>query len=134
MTVAALKDITNGETISFRSKDPSDLVDWRGTLESTGTFRSVRGYGDPRAQNERVRQVDPTVPSDVTELNFFLITVDNKSSAPQIYLFAEEWIVPGSLQKVALASQVSVRIDDPFSDPVKILGILAEHGYSSKII
>jgi hypothetical protein len=129
-----LSDVEAGATISFRSKNPTDQVVWRGTLESRGTFRSIRSYMDPRSYNEAVRQSDATVPSDVTLLNFFLITVDNQSTDPQIMVFAEEWIKDGSLIEIALAKQITIRVDDPNNDTQRILATLAEAGYSSTIL
>jgi hypothetical protein len=84
---------------------------------------------DPRSYNERVRQVDPSVSSDITTLSYFLLTVDNQSTAPQTLVFAEEWLVDGSLVEVALAKQITLVVDDPSNDPQKLYAVLSEAGY-----
>ncbi len=133
--MTTIKDIEPGSTITFKSKNATDLVTWRGTLESSGTYRSIKGYmSDPRAYNEAARQTDPSIPSDITELHYFLITVDNNATSPQIVVFAEEWILPGSLVKIDLAKQVTLKIDDPLNDTQKILSLLAEGGYTASIV
>ena len=129
----SLKSLDNGTIISFQSKNASDQVQWRGTLEGRGSYRSIVGYGDPRSFNEAVRQSDPTVSSDVTKLNYFLIAVDNESSNTIIKAFAEEWIEEGSLVVILPGNQVSITVDDPFNDSQKILSLLASAGYAATI-
>lgn len=134
MAITSIKDVPEGSLITFRSKDPSDLVDWRGTLESIGTYRSIRDRINPASRNEAVRQTDQTVPSDVTQLTYFLITVDNEATQPTMMVFANEWITPGSLHIITLNNQVSIQIDDPNNDTPKILSILAGAGYSCRVL
>ena len=134
MTLLSIKDIVEGTVITFRSKNANDTVGWRGTLESIGTYRSIIGHGNPAAYNEAVRQSDSTVPSDLTSLTYFLITVDNDANSPTMQLFANEWIEPGSLHQIALGNQVTIKIDDPNNNTQAILSLLANAGYACKII
>ena len=132
--VTSVKEVDEGSTISFRSKNVVDTVIWKGVLESVGTYRSIRGYMNPASYNEAVRQVDPTVPSDVTLLTYFLITVDNDATEPTIQAFAQEWIEAGSLTVLDLGSKVTIQVDDPLNDSQRILSLLASAGYASKIL
>lgn len=134
MALTSVKLATQGAVISFRSKDPTDTTNWIGTLESVGTYRSIRPYGDPRARNESVRQTDPSIPSDVTVLTYFLITVENNSTQPTTMLFADEWIEAGSLNEVLLGNQVKILVDDPGNNTQQILSILANAGYACRVI
>ena len=134
MSLTSIKQATEGSIVSFRSKNPNDLVVWQGTLESIGTYRSIRSYTNPASYNEAVRQSDPTVSSDITDLTYFLITVDNQAEQPTMMVFADEWITPGSLNNGSLGNQIIVRIDDPLNNPQTILSILANAGYACKII
>lgn len=134
MTLTSVKDVDAGSLISFRSKNANDLVVWQGTLEAIGTYRLIRDYGDPRPYNEAVRQTDSAVPSDVTLLTYFLITVDNAANQPVKQIFADEWIQSGSLVQVNLGNYVTLRVQDPFNNTQNILSILANAGYSSKVI
>lgn len=134
MAVSSIKNVEEGALISFRSKRATDTVTWKGTLESVGTYRSIKDRMNPSSYNEGVRQVDPSVPSDVTLLTYFLITVDNDATTPTMQVFADEWIVPGSLYVISPGSQVTVVVDDPKQDPTAIVSLLASAGYSSKIV
>lgn len=135
MAISAVKDIAQGTMISFRSKRADDTVAWRGILEMPiGTYRSVRGYGDQRPYNEAVRRVDPSVTSDITDLTYFLITLDNSAENDATYVFAQEWIEEGSLVAITPGNKVTIQVDDVTSDPQSILSLLASAGYSCKII
>ena len=133
--MTSVSSITIGSTITFRSKDPTDTVVWKGTLEtSSASYRAVRGFSNPAQTNERVRQVDPTVPSDYTTLSYFLITVENNASIPTTVAFAEDWIVAGSLQVLTPGTQVKILVDDPANNSQAILSLLASAKYVAKII
>jgi hypothetical protein len=134
MSLVSIKQIIEGSVVSFRSKNASDPTIYQGTLESIGTYRSIRSHRDPRSYNEAVRQSDPLVPSDITALTYFLITVDNASEKELMVAFADEWIAPGSLNQVSLGSQITVLIEDPKNNPQSILSLLASAGYGAKII
>jgi hypothetical protein len=134
MSYSSIRDITEGSVITFRSKNPNNTAVLRGTLESIGTYRSIRAYMDPRSENEAVRQVDSSVSSDVTTLLYFLVTIDNDATNPTVIAFANEWIEPGSLNVVSLGNQVKILIDDPNNDVQAILSLLANAGYACKII
>lgn len=130
----SLDDIEPGTLISFRSKNVNDTVLWQGTLESKGTYRSIKHMFNPKAYNEAVRQSDATVPSDISLLHYFIITVDNSSTEQTTWVHAKEWIQAGSLAVVNLGNKVSLEIQDPLSNVQRIQSILANSGYKSKII
>lgn len=135
MSVLIVKDLEEGSMITFRSKNANDTVLWKGTLEMcAGTYRAIRSYMNPAAYNEAVRQSDPSVPSDVSLLTYFLITVDNDADQPTMQVFAQEWIEPGSLAVINLGNKVTLRVDDPHNDVQQILSLLASAGYSAKIV
>lgn len=129
-----VSDVDLKSVITFRSKNPVDTVLWKGTLIGTGIYEAIRSIMDPRAYNEAVRQVDNDVPSDVTLLNYFMIIVDNGATTPTTMVFAEEWLEPGSLAVINLANKVKLQVEDPFSNPQQILSILANAGYTCKIL
>lgn len=133
IAVANINLVPQGSIITFRSLNPNDTTTWIGTLESKGTYKSIRPYFDPAAYNQAVRQIVPTVSSDPTVLNYFLITVDNNAQQSTIQPFAQEWIDPGSLYIITPGNKVTVVVEDPLDDPQSILSLLASAGYSAKI-
>lgn len=134
MAFSSIRDVSEGAIISFRTKNPNDTVNWQGTLEAIGTLRAVQTYGNPAPYNEAVRQSDPSVPSDLSSLTYFLITVDNDSTSPTLSVFADEWILPGSLNEISLGNQVKLLVDDPKKDTQAILSLLASAGYACRLI
>ncbi len=135
MSGLLVKNIEQGKTITFRSKNINDTVLWKGILEiPVGTYAAIRGYMNPQSYNEAVRQSDASVTSDLSLLNYFLITVDNGSENPTTQVFAQEWIAAGSLAILNLGNKVQLQVDDPFSDTLKIVSLLASAGYKTKII
>ncbi len=133
-SVNSITEIPQGSMITFRSKNPNDVTSWIGTLQSIGTYRSILPYGDPAAYHQAVRQIDNTIPSDVTTLKFFLITVDNNSDVPTDMAFADEWISPGTLYIQYPANKVKIEVDDPSNNSIAILQLLASAGYTAKVI
>lgn len=129
-----VSDVDLGSIITFRSKRADDTVLWRGTLIGTGIYQAIRSLMDPQAYNEAVRQVDSDVPSDVTLLNYFMIVIDNGSEVPNTQVFAEEWIEAGSLTVISLSNKVKIVVEDPFNNTQQILSILANAGYTSKVV
>ena len=130
MTTTLVSSITQGTTITFRSKNPNDTTTWIGVLEMpVGSYKVIKPYLNPAMYNEAVRQADPTVSSDVTALNYFIITVSNNSSTPTEQVFAQEWISPGSLNIVTLGNIVKVNVEDPLNNSQAILSLLANAGY-----
>lgn len=131
----SVDDVDSGSIITFRSKNANDTVIWRGTLEmKSGTYKAIRGYGNPSSYNQAVRQSDPTVPSDETLLHYFLITVDNNADNATTVVFAEEWIEAGSLAVINPGNKVTLVVDDPNSNPTLIQSILANAGYTSRLV
>lgn len=130
----SVSDLDLGTIISFRSKRADDTVLWRGKLIGTGIYEYIRAISNPQPYNEAVRQSDPTVPSDVTLLNYFIIVIDNDASVPTTQVFAEEWLETGSLTVINLNNKVKVQVEDPFSNAQAIVSLLASAGYTSRII
>lgn len=130
----SVSDLDLGTIISFRSKRADDTVLWRGKLIGTGIYEYIRAISNPQPYNEAVRQSDPTVPSDVTLLNYFIIVIDNDASVPTTQVFAEEWLETGSLTVINLNNKVKVQVEDPFNNAQAIVSLLASAGYTSRII
>ena len=133
MSLASIKLVPIGSTVTFRSKNPNDVTVWQGVLESTGSYKSILPYMNPASYNEAVIQADPTVSTDPTTLTYFLITVSNNATVPTVQVFSDEWIANGTLNIVTLGNSVTIVVDDPLNDPQTILSILANAGYAATI-
>lgn len=134
MATTSVNDIDLGTIITFRSKNPTDTVLWRGSLLAKVTYDIAKAYENPAAFHQGVRQVDQTVPLDVKDLTYFIIKVDNDQSVATTKIYAQEWILPGSLSVVSVGNKVRLQVDDPKNNTQLILSILANAGYSAKII
>ena len=133
MTIS-IDEIPIGSMITFRSKRETDTVVWRGVLEGKVSYLIARGYEDPRSYNEAVRQSEPTIPSDVTLLDYFLVTLDNSAEVKETKAFAQEWIESGTLAIINPGNKVTILVQDPLSNPNQIVSLLASAGYKSKIV
>ena len=134
MPTTLVSSLPPGTTFQFRSKDPDDTTQWIGNLESPiCSYNIARSYMNPAAYNEAVIMVDNTVPSDVTLLNYFILTVANNSEEPTLQVFAQEWILPGSLSVISSVNTVKLIVKDPLNDPQAIVSLLASGGYYSTI-
>ncbi len=123
-----------GQTISYLSKNTNDQVAWEGKLEGLVTAAIAQNFSDVVSYNSAVRLSDPTVSTDLTVLNFFIITLANNTGPVQRYAFAEEWILAGSLSVVSQQVAVSVIVyDSPLSNHSQILTVLRAAGYSCYI-
>lgn len=118
--------------ISFRSKKVSDTTLWTGTLIGRGVYESFRDDGSVQPYNEAVRQVDPSVPSDWTELSYFLIRIANNGTTRDA-LFAKEWILDGSLQVLTQSALQVVTVSDPYGDTNRLLNYIRSGGYSARL-
>jgi len=133
MAVASIKDVPLEARIAFRSKNPKNTVLWSGKLIGISTLSGVRGYGNLQPENEAVRQIDPSVPSDTSLLTYFLLEVHTQGQASKIYAFADQWIKAGTLQILDTVKRVSLIVEDPFNDPQRLVAYLASATYIAKL-
>lgn len=132
-TIAALKALNIGDEITFRSKNQNDTVLYTGTYQGFMGYSVIQGMLVPQAYNESVRQVDPSITSDYTKLNYIILIVDNNADTPTPVVMAAEWIADGSLTVLDQVLQVTVVVDDPFNNPQNIVDVLTLNRYSAYI-
>lgn len=130
--VADIRSLPYGTMISFRSKNANDTTLWTGTLIGTGIWASYSTAGSQAQYNEAVRQVDPSVPSDYTQLSYFQIVFSNNATKRPA-LFAQEWIADGSLSVISQSTVQTVNVDDPYDDSNRLLNYLRDGGYAAQL-
>lgn len=94
--------------VSYQSKSDKDEALWRGTVQGLITYDIAKTYMDVLSYNGAVQKIDATVPP-VDQLTYFLIKLDEVDSGQLLRVFANEWILAGSL--VTVDQQVTVSID-----------------------
>jgi hypothetical protein len=130
-----INDVDIGDKIRFRSKNLSDETVWVGTLLSRGSYRGYKAFlSNPIPYNNAVRQVDATVTSDVTELTYFMVEIDNGAENPVTRIFANEWITAGSLSVITEGVSKTIKVDIPDGNIENVVALLASAGYLCKII
>lgn len=121
-----------GRTVTFRSKHSSDTIVYSGVIDGITSYNMASKMGDITSYNAAVRQADPTVSSDVTTLNYFVIRLDNTTGPQTDYVFALEWIVAGSWTLTDLATVVTIEVyDTPTADHTQILALLRSGNYNN---
>lgn len=121
-----------GRTVSFRSKNSSDTTVYSGVIDGVVSYNMASKMCDVISYNAAVRQADPTVSSDPTALNYFVIKLDNTTGPQTDYIFAVEWIVDGSWTLTDLATIVTIEVSDlPTADHTQILALLRSGNYNN---
>lgn len=136
MAISTVTDALKGKTVSFLSKRPDDAILYEGIIEGTVTKNIALGYFDIQSYNEAVVQADTTVPSNLDNLTFFLITITNTASptGKETIAFANEWLKSGTLQLLDQSVQHTVLVYDTIDgDPSKIIQLLIDGGYKATI-
>lgn len=122
-------------TCSFKTKNPNDTTLWVGTIEGVALSQRLAARDENlAAYNAAVRQVDSTVPSDLSQLHFFAISLPaNTGGAAEVRTFAEEWLTDGSFKLTDQLSTavITVPFDQTSQSVADILAQLFNAGYVS---
>jgi hypothetical protein len=123
-----------GQTVTFRSKNPTDPTSYRGIVSGIITYALSGSFGfDSVSYNAAVQRADPTV-GDITILNYFVITLENNQVGTANRLFADEWISPGTFSIIQNATVYKLDVYDlPQNGLNTLLGVLSAAGYNAVV-
>lgn len=134
MTAPSLTSSMIGQTITFLSKNATDLIVYEGTLEGLVSPVIAQQYSDIVSYNAAVRLYDASVSTDVSTLTFFVLSLTNNTGPVQRYAFAAEWITAGSFSVINPQEQITVIVyNSADADPTNILTVLRAAGYNCYI-
>lgn len=121
-----------GETVTFTSKNPTDPTIYKGIISAIIAYSISGQFGfDSLSYNAAVQRADPTV-GTIDTLNYFIITLTNDQPQPEVRLFANEWIAPGSFSVIQNATVYNFNIYDiPSRGQAAILSVLQAAGYNA---
>lgn len=121
-----------GETCTFRTIHPNDTNTYTGVIEDPFTSEKiVKPFRDVVPYNNAVRQADPSITADTSQLHYFLISVTNSSGDTAVIGFAEEWIAPGSFSLVDKLVKRTFTIYSPSTTSSNdIINVVRSAGYT----
>ena len=134
--MAAISDITIGETISFTSKAVNDNNFYYGIVVGEVTSAVAKQFDDITTYNTSVQSQDATVP-DVTLQTFLLIQLleaaDNsgKFTIP----FSTDWINVATLSIVATQNNATITVYGVNASNIKnVLNLLIANDFPAKCV
>jgi len=121
-------DLTLGNLVTFRSKNATDNVLWKGVISGVINYDMAKLLKkDIVNYQTAVLKTVPTTP-DIKTLTFFLIKLSNTVEPTKV--FATEWIEDGSFVVLDAASSTTITIYEMSElDKVEIVNILKAKGY-----
>jgi hypothetical protein len=123
-----------GQTCTFQSKNTNDTITYQGIIQAITTNIVAATFTDLVSYNAAVRQVDPTVPTDLTQETYIILTLTNAGVSTTNVAFATDWMTPGSFQIISQDVSVNVVVYDASSSNHQgILEVLRAAGYSCYI-
>ena len=132
-----ITDTSLNKKAKFITKHDRDTTAWQGTIQATAiTADTAALFGDLKAYNEGVRRTDPTVPTDLSQLHFFLMKLDNiiQSTTPtaSVVAFATEWIMDNTLVFPDQLSKITIYVTEASTaQHGDILTVLKAAGYTA---
>jgi len=134
MTTPLVNATLIGQTVTFTSKNPTDPTTYVGIIAGIITYPLAVVFGfDIVSYNAAVQRVDTSV-GDPTTLNYFVITLNNKTdqTQPANRLFASEWIATASFSEIQQAAVYNLSVYDiPAKGQTEIITILRASGYNA---
>jgi hypothetical protein len=120
-------EININNMVKFNTLHTDDETIWKGKVVGRITYDIARSYNHVLSYYMDIKKNNPNI-GNMEELNYFLIELDNDNTNETTYrVFAEEWIVPGSLILIDTLSKREIRIfgitDTEFNDIVESIQI-----------
>lgn len=122
-----------GQQCSFRSINVNDPTTYTGTIVGISVDSDIaNNFTDIVSYNSASRLTNPSIPQDLTQLDYFIISISNPSGDNEKIAFAEQWVDSGSF---ALISSNVKRTFTVYSTPDRtsqdIINILRASGITA---
>lgn len=130
-----INDTMVGQICSFQSKAVNDTQTWQGRIDVSRCNADIaRMFRDIVTYNNEVRLFDPDVSTDLSTLNFFVLTVQDSTGVTAKTSFAQEWITDNSFKLITQDKKIQVTVfDAPGNNHENIVNILRQSGYVASI-
>jgi hypothetical protein len=135
MAIVNYEDLTLGMTITFRTKNVSDIHQWIGTIDGFTKFKVVASQQDLVPYDIEIRKNNTDI-SPIEELRYLILTVktDTSQQPNPLGVCAYEWIDLTTLQIIDDQHNVDIRVFDIGTRENELLLLLKSHGFLVKII
>lgn len=125
-----------GQTISFKTYNQYDNVEWRGIIVGFGTYSLVQKLEDLLPYYQNVKKTQSNM-ADISELSYIIFDMYENISddIKNKRIFAKEWIDQSTLKLIDTNENLDIRVYGISEiDRQKIIDILSDNGYSCAII
>lgn len=129
-----LDTLVVGDTISFKSVNPTDNVLWEGMITGICAYSVVANMQtDLIPYYQAVKKVSSTqLPID--ELTFFTLKIMQNGKASTLVM-AKAWIEPTSVQKIEIDKSFDIRIYDlDATNSTTIINLLVSNGFKVGLV
>lgn len=113
--------------VKFNSLHTDDETIWKGKIIGKVRYDIAKSYPQVIPYYMDIKKNNPDIPS-IENLDYFIIKLDNDGTESDVLrVFAEEWIIPGSLITIDVVSKRTMNIygipENDFNDIVEIVKI-----------
>lgn len=130
MSKKTIDDVNIGDTISFKTKHPTDSNTYQGTVVGIGMYDTVKNIADLVPYYQRVRtkvELDP-----IEDLIYFVIQYQQDGKTTKS-VFAKDYVE--NLEFIEIDKQFDIRIYDRIYDDVATaVELLRAHGFRCRIL
>jgi isopentenyldiphosphate isomerase len=136
MSILQLSDLHIGQTISFRTKNNSDLHEWIGVITGIISFALTSVWNQDLLPYDReVRKVDNSI-APVEELNYIALKTrtDTNLQANPVGVCAYEWIDLSTLKIIEDQHNLDIRIFDIGNREQELITLLRSHNFLIRIL
>ncbi len=137
ITLSSITQVAKGKTVVFQTKNERDQTTYRGVLKGQYMDYSVAtDLQDIDAYHQDIQRADPNV-RDAVACNYFI--VDIIPASPEVQskrlVFADEWILPGTLTVVEVDLIMTYQVHAPITTkPSEIINLLKSAGFTTIFI
>jgi hypothetical protein len=135
MPIINYNDLSLGTTITFRTKNLSDIHQWIGIIDGFTKFKIVSTTQDLIPYDIEIRKNNPDLPP-IEELRFLILTTrtDDTQQPNPLGVCAFEWIDLSTLQIIEDQHNVDIRVYDIGTRENELILLLKSHNFLVKKI
>ena len=134
--IITINDLAIGQTISFKTYNQYDKVEWKGLIVGFGNYSLVSKLEDLLPYYQNVKKTQSNM-ADISELNYIIFDMYENITAETTNkrVIAKEWIDQSTLRLIDIHKTLDIRIFNVGeADSTKIIDILGDHGYSCSVL
>lgn len=130
--IVNLDNVKLFQTISFKTYNSYDTVEWKGVVNGIGGYDLVSKFEDLLPYHQNVKKSHPNIP-ELKDCTFLIIGAYENADTETTHrrIFAKEWIDESTVKIVDVNQKLDFRVYNVTEiDKQKIMDIMSDNGYS----